>query len=180
MATFTRADIEEILALQRSFEGIGFFGSDSYSRIDQLAGNLPLVQREQFRLFAAICLYKIQIRRGRARGVDRLPSHVLDFQKRLLHDVAKLRPAEIRARLQEFSSKEFIQTLEMITQGCPELDDVLSLVKCAPTGPGYLAMLEEHPNPKVKIEPQFLHFLPKHFDRKLITEEEYSQVRLSS
>lgn len=177
MTDFTRAEVADLLAIQRAYSGM--FLSDAVSHIMSITKPMPLVEREQFRLFALFSIYKYQVNSGRVRSGDRVPPEIFNFHQRLLHDVASLSHREVEARCEKFASGAFLCGLEMVARGCPELERALELVKCKPTGRDFLELLEGSKGATINVAPEFLAFLPKvGVEGGLITDEEYEQVRL--
>ena len=177
MSFFSPPQVAQLLSIQKSFSGM--FLSDSIERINTLTRDLPVLEREQFRLFAFFCLYKHLSNVGRLRQSDRaILQQIQGFHKRLFEDISAMSQAQVEKRCREFASASFVSALEMVAQGCPELQGIVELVKCKPSGRDFLQFVEGNKGAEINVRPEFLHFLPKKFSGRLIAGDEYAQVKL--
>jgi hypothetical protein len=176
MAAFTPDQISELISIEKNFNGMGF--ESSYRRIEDLTQTLPVVPREQYRLFCAFCLFKIQLSRTRLK-TPKVPPQILLYHERLLSDVRSLSAEEVRRRWAEFGNPKFVAALESIAEGHPGLVAVLALIQSQPTGKAFLNLASEDRTKAVTdLNPRFLHFLPREPSGSLISAGEYAQVRL--
>lgn len=179
MTSFSAEEIAELLEIQKRYGGLRF--NDSWDKIFEMTKHLPVVQREQYRLFCAFCLYKIGIQNQRVRSQEKLPEQILYYHKRLLEGIEDLSSFQVRERWAEFGTETFVHGLEMVAQGIPELNKIVSFIKSKPTGKDFLRLIEEdRQKDYIEMNPAFLHFLPQvpFGCKNLITDAEYEQVRL--
>lgn len=179
MASFSAEQIAELIALQKGYDMMSF--NDACDKIFQMTSHLPLVQREQYRLFCGFCLYKIRFQKMRVKSQEKLPDQILYYHKRLLEGIEDLSSFQVRERWTEFGSESFVRGLEMVAQGVPGLNKIVSFIKSKPTGKDFLKLIEEDRQKEyIEMNPAFLHFLPRtpFGCQNLITDAEYEQVRL--
>jgi hypothetical protein len=176
MSDFSPEQIAQMLSIQRTFNAIGF--DSAFRLIEDLTQSLPIVPREQYRLFSAFCLFKIQLSRTHIKS-PRVPNHILRYHDRLLADIRDIPPEVVNARWNQFKAPKFVAALEAVAEGHPDLIPVIALVKSNPTGKGFLDLIDEHRGRNITdLNPRFLHFLPRNTTGLLISEREYDQIRL--
>jgi hypothetical protein len=172
-----KAQIAEFKRFQQEYSSYTF--DRAYRQIESLTGTLPVVPREQYRLFCAFALFKIALSKPTSKPT-KLPAQILHFDQRLLADVRDLRADSIAERWNQFRTATFISGLETIAQGNPDLTMVISYLNSDPNGKSYLNFVNENRGkPTLDLNPQFLHFLPTSNLSGLITDREYEQVRLA-
>jgi hypothetical protein len=175
--TFESSEIKEFLRFQREYSSMTF--DSSYRRIESLTNSLPLVPREQYRLFCAFALFKIAMSKPKGKPT-KIPVQILHFDQRLLSDVRDLPSAIIADRWNQFRTPEFISALETIAQGNTDLTMVINYLNSDPNGKSYLNFLNENRGKAtLDLDPKFLHFLPTSSPSGLISDREYEQVRLT-
>ena len=184
MTDITIDEIKKIIEIKESMKyGSSFSGF--YSKIEQETNDLPLIQREQYRLFCLFCLYQIY----KPKSKSHLPELILNFHSRLLSDRYQLTAKQIQQRWKDFgvNSPYFLNSLEIVANGNPDLNRIISFIKTPATGNDFMNFLNENSNnlkSVLEYNPEYLSFLPKtipndlHF-KSLISEEEYEQVKLN-
>jgi hypothetical protein len=179
MDELSPAQITELIKIQKDLSIVGF--ERGFQRIEELSQSLPVVPREQYRLFLGFCLFKLHQAKARVK-TTRLPPQILRYHDRLLADVSNLSVGEIRERWTQFRSPKFVSALEAVAHGHPDLTAVVSIVKSNPTGKAFLDLLNENRGKTFgDLNPKFLAFLhPSPFSGNLpmITDREYEQIRL--
>lgn len=175
--------IKKIIEIKESLKYRSFI--DFYSSIEKQTNDLPLIQREQYRLFCLFCLYQIYKPKSRS---SHLPEQILKFHTRLLSDRFKLTSEQIQQRWKDFgiNSPCFMNSLEIVANGDPDLCRFINFIKTPPTGGDFMEFLNQNStNLKNVLEynPEYLSFIPKKIPgdlniHSLITEEEYEQVNL--
>ena len=106
----------------------------------------------------------------------------------LLSDRFKLTSEQIQQRWKDFgiNSPCFMNSLEIVANGDPDLCRFINFIKTPPTGGDFMEFLNQNStNLKNVLEynPEYLSFIPKKIPgdlniHSLITEEEYEQVNL--
>lgn len=167
-------DLLQICKLKTEFSKLTF--CDAFQRIEQLTEQYPIVLREQYRLFCGLCIYKYK--RNQFSKPD-LPSQISQFQDRLFANYGSLSMQVIRERWSNFGTSSFISSLEQISKGCQEINDLINLLKIPADSLLLIKYLENNSHDlsnSTKLKPQFYSFLPETpitFKNRLITPQEY-------
>lgn len=183
MTDISTEDIKKIIEIKESLKYGSFTGI--YSKIERDTNDLPLIQREQYRLFSLFCLY--QIYKPKSKN-QHLPEQILNFHSRLLFDRYKLTSDQIQQRWKDFgiNCPYFMNSLEIVSNGDPNLNRLINFIRTPPTGNDFMNFLNENSRDLknvLEINPEYLSFLPKTIPsdlhiNSLISKEEYEQVKL--
>lgn len=185
MTDLSTEEIKKIIEIKNSLREPYTSFNGIYSKIEQETKDLPLIQREQYRLFCLFCLYQIY----KPKSKSHLPDQILNFHTRLLFDRYSLTSDQIQQRWKEFGIKSpyFMNSLEIVSNGDPNLNRLINFIRTPPTGSDFMNFLNENSNDLknvLEINPEYLRFLPRTIPsdlnvQSLISEEEYEQVKLS-
>ncbi|OHS97543.1 hypothetical protein TRFO_36233 [Tritrichomonas foetus] len=190
MTEYSPDQIREIIKIKKIFNINSyntFSFNDGYSKVENLTNDLPVIQREQYRLFCSFCLFKIgQQSGGSSQTKKKLPEQILNFHHRLLNDINKLTYFQVKDRWEAFGIKSpsFLKSLTVVANGDPDLERIIRFIKTPPSGKQFLDFLNEnssHVENVLELNPVYLHFLPSKLNgiSNLISQEEYEQVQMS-
>ena len=129
------------------------FFSEAVTKIDSLVENLPLIQREQTRIY----LYSLVFEEYRVNDVSKIPKSMLNFTSRIFPNISSMTPDQIEAQWNQFASAEYINLLQNVPALMKNFPWFISLLQLKPTFGAFSQALSDNiiPSFLVKYLPEF-------------------------
>ena len=129
------------------------FFDEACEKFDKLVENLPLIQKEQTRIY----LYSLYLDKDNIKDINRLPKKMLDFTTRIFPNISTMTPEQIEKQWNLFASPDYILLLNNIPIIRDHFQWFISLLKIKPNFASFSEAIESNiiPSYLVKYLPEF-------------------------